>query len=138
MSAERAWNGMRELVLGNDRRADVSAELDMSFARVKALRYVAGRAMTGRELASVMGVDPPYVTVIVDDLEGRGLVERTPHPTDRRAKVIAATAAGRRAADKAGKLLSEPPAALRALPAEDLAALDRIVSALLDATEDEG
>jgi DNA-binding MarR family transcriptional regulator len=54
-------------------------------------------------------------------------VERTPHPTDRRAKLIRLTDDGRRAAQEADRILGEPPAALRSLPAEDLAALDRIL-----------
>ncbi len=130
-----AWAGLRELVLDHDRRREVTDALDLSFARVKALRRLAARPSTGRELAAALGADPPYVTLIVDDLEQRGLVERTPHPTDRRAKVVRATPAGRRAADQAERILGEPPAALRALPAGDLAALDRIVTTLLrDAT----
>ncbi|HEY6761463.1 MAG TPA: MarR family transcriptional regulator [Baekduia sp.] len=130
MSAEETWVALRELVMGHDRRREVSEAMGMSFARVKALRYVAARAMTGRELATEMATDPPFITVIVDDLERRGLVERTPHPTDRRAKVITVTPAGRRAAQKAEKILSSPPDALRALPPEDLAALARIAAAL--------
>jgi DNA-binding MarR family transcriptional regulator len=38
------------------------------------------------------------VTGIVDRLEARGLVERQPDPADRRVKVAAATAEGRRVA----------------------------------------
>lgn len=136
MSAERAWEGMRSLVLTNDRRGDVSELLGMSFVRVKALRYVAGRAMTGRELATVLATDPPFVSVIIDDLEERGLVARTPHPTDRRAKMITVTPAGRGLADQAGRMLAAPPAALRALPPDDLAALDRIIATLSAASDD--
>jgi DNA-binding MarR family transcriptional regulator len=102
----------------------------MSFGRVKVLRRVAVQASTGRELAQHAGVEPPYVSVMVDDLEQRGLVERTPHPTDRRAKVVRATAAGRRAAAQAERLLLTPPASFADLPAEDLAALERILAAL--------
>jgi len=134
--AERAWRAMGDLVLDNDRQRAVSEALGVSFARLKALRRVAWKPMTGRELADAIGTDPPHVSLIVDELESKGLVERTPHPTDRRAKIVTVTAAGRRAAQKAERMLFEPPAALRALPAEDLAALDRIVAALL-AAEDE-
>jgi DNA-binding MarR family transcriptional regulator len=130
VSAERTWQELRDLVLGADRRAEVSDALGMSFARVKALRHLLERPMTGRELAADLGTDPPFVSVMVDDLEQRGLVARTPHPTDGRAKLIAVTPAGRRAAKKANKILGEPPAALRALPSEDLATLERIVAAL--------
>jgi len=130
--AAQAWRGIRALVLDNDRRGDVATALELSFARVKLLRHVAVRPATGRELAAALGVDPPYVTVMLDDLERRGLIERTPHPTDRRAKVVRPTAAGRRTAQKADRLLETPPAALRALPADDLAALARIVAVLTE------
>ncbi|WCB95899.1 hypothetical protein DSM104299_04650 [Baekduia alba] len=136
-AAERVWRSMGDLVLDNDRLRAVSDALGLSFARLKALRRLAWRPMTGRELAAELGTDPPHITVIVDELEKKGLVERTPHPTDRRAKILKVTPAGRRAAAKAERMLGAPPAAVRALPPEDLAALDRIVAALL-AAQDEG
>jgi DNA-binding MarR family transcriptional regulator len=136
VSVELTWQELRDLVLGADRRRDVTDALGMSFARVKALRHLLERPMTGRELATDLSTDPPFVTVMVDDLEQRGLVERTPHPTDRRAKLVTLTPAGRKAANKANRILGEPPPALRELPAEDLAALERIVAALRGAATD--
>ena len=52
-------------------------------------------AMTPRELADAERVQPPTMTKIVAKLEERGLVERTPHPTDRRQVILAATSEGR-------------------------------------------
>jgi DNA-binding MarR family transcriptional regulator len=134
--AERTWRSMSDLVLDNDRQRAVSEALGVSFARLKALRRVAWRPMTGRELADAIGTDPPHVSLIVGELERKGLVERTPHPTDRRAKIVTVTPAGRRAAQKAERMLGEPPAALRALAPDDLAALDRIVGTLIAAQEE--
>jgi DNA-binding MarR family transcriptional regulator len=48
-----------------------------------------------RDLAAVLGLDPSQVVLLVDDLAAGGLVERRPSPSDRRAKLVAATAAGR-------------------------------------------
>jgi DNA-binding MarR family transcriptional regulator len=126
----RVWRTLSTLVHNDDRRAKVADALGMSFARVKALRHLAQAPATGRELAALLATDPPFVTVIVDDLEQRGLVKREPHPTDRRAKLVRATAAGRKAAEQAERLLDEPPDALRALPPKDLAALERILARL--------
>jgi DNA-binding MarR family transcriptional regulator len=134
--AERAWRSMQDLILDNDQQRAVSEALDMSFARIKALRRLAWKPMTGRQLADALGTDPPHVSLIVDELEQKGLVARTPHPTDRRAKIVTVTPAGRRAAQKAERMLGEPPAALRALPAQELATLDRIVAALLAAQDE--
>lgn len=52
-------------------------------------------AMTPRELADIERVRPPTMTKIVAKLEDRGLVQRTPHPTDGRQVILAATPEGR-------------------------------------------
>ncbi|SCG62793.1 DNA-binding transcriptional regulator, MarR family [Micromonospora halophytica] len=52
-------------------------------------------ALTPRELADIERVQPPTMTKIVAKLEERGLVQRTPHPTDGRQVILAATAGGR-------------------------------------------
>jgi DNA-binding MarR family transcriptional regulator len=52
-------------------------------------------ALTPRELADVERVQPPTMTKIVAKLEERGLVRRSPHPTDGRQVILAATEAGR-------------------------------------------
>src|SRR5215510_12612189 len=48
-------------------------------------------ALTPRELAEAERVQPPTMTKIVAKLEDRGLVQRTPHPTDGRQVILAAT-----------------------------------------------
>ena len=65
-------------------------------------------------------------------------MRREPHPTDRRAKLVRVTAAGKRAAEKAERVLYLPPEALLALPAEDLEALDRVVAKLKDSDPEPG
>jgi DNA-binding MarR family transcriptional regulator len=126
--ATLAWRAMCALVLDHDRRQAVADALDLSFGRIKLLRRLSGGPATLRELAARLGVDPPYVTVMVDDLERRGLVERAPHPTDRRAKIVELTASGRRAVKRAERALDEPPAALRALDPADLERLTELLS----------
>lgn len=51
--------------------------------------------ITQRQLAATMGLDPSQIVALVDDLEKRGLVHRTPDPTDRRNKLVGATEQGR-------------------------------------------
>lgn len=128
--ARRAWRAMSDIVLDHDRKAAASEALGLSFARVRALRQLAAQPHTLRALAERLLADPPYVTLIVDDLEERGLVQRMPHPEDRRAKLVQLTAAGRAAATRADGILDEPPAALRDVPAEDLAVLLRVLERL--------
>jgi DNA-binding MarR family transcriptional regulator len=136
--AGSAWQAMRTLVLElNDRRAVVSAEIGLSFVRIKALGKLARAPMTMRDLAAALGIDAPYTTVVVDDLEERGLAERRPDPEDRRRKIVAILPAGARLSRRAQQLLHVPPPALAALAADDLAALDRILHAALDAAAEQ-
>ena len=128
--ARRAWRAMSDLVLDHDRKVAVSEALGLSWTRSLALRRLAERPLTLRALADRLAADPAYVTLMVDDLEERGLVQRLPHPEDRRAKLVQLTAAGRAAAERADAILDEPPAALRDVPGADLAALVRVLERL--------
>lgn len=130
--AARAWQAMRALVLDHyDRRKKVCDALSMSFIRAKALRLIAGGPMTMRELAAALGTDPPYTTVVVDDLERRGLVTRTVRAGDRRSKIVSITPSGTGQARVAERILNDAPRPMRELPADDLRALDRILGGLL-------
>jgi DNA-binding MarR family transcriptional regulator len=128
--ARRAWRAMTEIALHHDRKMAVSEALGLSWARVLALRRLAKQPQTLSALAEQLAADRPYVTLIVDDLEARGLVQRMPHPEDRRAKLVQLTVAGKAAAERAEEILDEPPPALRDVPAEDLAALLRVLERL--------
>ncbi|MET8084042.1 MarR family transcriptional regulator [Micromonospora sp. NPDC005197] len=74
---------------------------DLTVTQVSALTSLrlAG-AMTPRELADVERVQPPTMTKIVAKLEDRGLVQRTPHPTDGRQVILAATEGGQAVLDQ--------------------------------------
>ena len=129
-AASEAWQAMADLVLNNERRREVSEEVGLSFGKIRALRRIARRPMAMSELASLLTVDPPNLTPVVDDLERAGLVERQPHPTDRRVKLVVATAQGAALAQTADAILARPPARLSALPAEELEDLVRILALL--------
>jgi DNA-binding MarR family transcriptional regulator len=108
------------------RRAQTSTALGMSETRVEALRMVAAapEPLTMGQLAARLHTDRPYASVVVDDLERHGLVARRPHPTDRRLRMVSATAEGRRVAARAEAALGGYRERLRALPPAELAALD--------------
>ena len=125
--AREAWLLMSDLVLDHQRRRAVAEASGMTFSRVRAVRRVARSPLAMGELAEALSMDRPNVTVLVDDLEDRGLVRRVPHPTDRRAKVVQATRKGQALARRAEEILATPPAALRELDAQDVAALHRIL-----------
>jgi DNA-binding MarR family transcriptional regulator len=130
--ATRAWQSMRSLVLElHDRRQAVSEAVGMSYLRAKALRQLTYGPLAMRDLAAELAIDPPYTTVIVDDLEQRGLVRRELNPADRRSKLVRITPAGRAVARKAHQVTSAPPAPLAALSDKELATLDRILQQLV-------
>ena len=68
---------------------------DLTIAQLSALTSLelAG-ALSPRELADVERVRPPTMTKIIGKLEERGLVRRTPHPTDGRLVIISPTERG--------------------------------------------
>jgi len=76
------------------RQARPIGDLTTSQLSVLTSLQLAG-ALTPRELADIERVQPPTMTKIVGKLEERGLVARTPHPTDRRQVILAPTEAGR-------------------------------------------
>lgn len=71
------------------------ADHSLSATQYAALRTVSRRAaMTPGELAEHEKVQPPSMTRVIAALEERGLLTRSPHPTDRRQVVLSLTAAG--------------------------------------------
>jgi DNA-binding MarR family transcriptional regulator len=125
-----AWRALSELALDRERKIAVANALGLSWTRVLALRRLAVKAQTQRELAQQLSADQPYVTLMVDDLERRGLVQRKRHPTDRRAKLVQLTSAGRAAAAKADGILDEPPEELLGVSNADLEAVLRVLNRL--------
>jgi MarR family transcriptional regulator, transcriptional regulator for hemolysin len=70
---------------------------------------VLATALTGEytqsEIARMVGLDKTTMVVTVDELEAAGLAERRPSRTDRRARVIAVTDAGREKVREADEVL---------------------------------
>lgn len=126
-AAREAVSSMSSLVLDGQRKREVSERTGVSFGKMRALRRIAGDPMSMRELAGLLGMDPPNLTTVVDDLERSGLVERQAHPTDGRIKLVVATARGEELARQADEILERAPVGLLELPDDDLAHLVRIL-----------
>jgi DNA-binding MarR family transcriptional regulator len=60
---------------------------------------------TQSDIARLVGLDKTTMVVTMDELEAAGLAERRPSGTDRRARVIAVTDAGKRKVKQADKVL---------------------------------
>jgi DNA-binding MarR family transcriptional regulator len=113
-----------------DWRRVASEKTGLPFGRLRALRQLSGAALTLSELAERMGTDAPSATVIVNDLERRGLAERQPHPTNKRAKLVSLTPEGKEVVARARREMEKMPAAFSAIAASDLAAFERVVEAI--------
>ena len=94
----RRWPARRQLAVAlRDAITRVNRRLrqtrpigDLTIAQISALQSLdAAGALTPRELAEAERVQPPTMTRIVARLEERGLVQRTPHPTDGRQVILA-------------------------------------------------
>ncbi|GAB2871238.1 MarR family winged helix-turn-helix transcriptional regulator [Streptomyces mayteni] len=83
-----------------------AGRLGLTAPQAVALRELSG-PMTVSELAERMTCEPSNATFVVDKLEGRGLLERRPHPTDRRAKWLVLTANGTGLRERLLELLAE-------------------------------
>jgi MarR family transcriptional regulator, transcriptional regulator for hemolysin len=62
---------------------------------------------TQTQLANILGLDKTTMMVALDELEREGLAERRPVPSDRRARLVAVTADGRKLLRKADKAFGE-------------------------------
>lgn len=65
----------------------------------------ANPSLTAGQLAKALAVTPPNITMWLDRLEARGLIERERSTTDRRAQHVRTTRLGSSTAEKASKLL---------------------------------
>lgn len=132
---ERAWALMHQFVEAQNRRGQLAEALGFRLGggRGKVLLQLRNGPVTLGELAEAQGFDAPYTTLIVDKLEAHGLVERRPHPDDRRRKLVALTASGVAAIETADAVLRRPPSAMESLPAKDLEKLTSLLTRLLEA-----
>jgi DNA-binding MarR family transcriptional regulator len=90
------------------------------------------------ELARRAGVTKQAMMVVVDELEVRGLVRRTPDPEDGRAKVVRLTARGRTLAAECRRAVAAVEArARRTLGGRRYESLRETLDLLLEAEEEE-
>jgi DNA-binding MarR family transcriptional regulator len=132
VSATDVWRQLVSLVMDHrgDWRRSVAAATGLPFSRVRALWRLTDRPLTLAELADSMLIDAPAATVAVNDLERRGLVRRTPHPTNRRAKLVALTDEGLRMVGIARGVVDNPPPGVTTLPPGELAHLARVLDTI--------
>jgi DNA-binding MarR family transcriptional regulator len=107
---------------------------DITPGQSRALRVLAKHGdMRLNHLSEHLRIAPRSTTEVVDALEERGLVERRPDPTDRRATRVTLTERGSGVADDLRKAAwAEADRSFAALDPEDRRTLARILRALQD------
>jgi DNA-binding MarR family transcriptional regulator len=72
------------------------------------LRFLAKLEGTSQQgMSEMLHIPPSRMVAVVDQLESRGLVERRPNPTDRRARALHLTSAGREMLGRALKAATD-------------------------------
>jgi MarR family transcriptional regulator, transcriptional regulator for hemolysin len=104
--------GFRVSRIARRLRQAVDAELGaygLTEATWRPLAYVGrlGAGVRQKELATALGIEGPSLVRLLDNLERRGLIERREDETDRRARGIYLTPAGRELAIRVAKLGGE-------------------------------
>lgn len=120
-----------ELVQGIHERVVAAGFDDLRPAHGFAFARISHGGATTAELGEHLGVTKQAAAQLVDELVRKGYVERTPHPTDARARLLRLTERGwacTRAADAAAVAAVAPYR--EALGAERFAALVRDLGAL--------
>ncbi len=86
---------------------------------------------TQAALATAIGADKTRIIPVLDELQERGLIERTTDPADRRARYLSLTPAGRKVRDSAQAAIQAKEEILLAqLPAADRRVFLRALEAL--------
>jgi DNA-binding MarR family transcriptional regulator len=83
----------------HERRIEATLEASQTVAQALAVLDGAGEPLTPSQISERMLVSSATMTSLLDTLEQRGWVRRTPNPDDRRSLLIEITEAGRATAD---------------------------------------
>ena len=110
------------------------ADLGLTGSEINALANLAdGRGRSVSELGRAAGTRPTTLTSVLDRLERRGLITRSPRLGDRRGVLVELTASGRQAAATIRHAITGiEQHALGPLPAETIAALRTALQALTE------
>jgi MarR family transcriptional regulator for hemolysin len=120
----------------SNKLAAALAEVDMTPRMQCVLVHALERERTQIQLAALADLDKTTMVSTVDELERRGLAERRPSATDRRARIIAVTEKGRLAAGEGQQIVDRVhKAALDALAGIDRKAFAEALALLLESPE---
>ena len=131
MAAVTSVMRAQQLLIG--RLNDALKPFGLSFARYEALMLLLFSRTGSLPLGKIgerLQVHATSVTNIIDGLERDGFVRRVPHATDRRTTLAEITTSGRRAAERATKVLNDTNFFTEPLSADELDTLTRTIESL--------
>ncbi len=126
------WSAMQAYVKDHTRESTLQRAVGLGpgVGLIKVLQLLRAGPRSLVEIADAKGIDAGYATVLADKLESRGLLQRKPHPDDRRRKLVALTPAGMEILDRVDAILAEPPPGFARLSPDDLDDLRRLFDRL--------
>jgi len=120
--------GRLGFITSHEHQIEATAEFGVSPGDLKALtRLSSGQGESMSTLATTWRCDASTVTWIVNRLEQRGLVERQPHKTDRRVKVVALMKVGEKLRKQLHDQGERRPKAFETLSSSELETLHQLV-----------
>lgn len=130
--ADQVWQVMAAVVFEHRDgwKRSVVEQSGLPFSRIRVLRRVAIRPMTAKQLAEATAMDAPATTVVINDLEERGLVVRETDPANRRCKQVSPTVAGRAMVERINRVDDPAPSVFGNLDDADLRALGDLLDRL--------
>lgn len=95
-------------IYASSRFAKRIAAIDLHPPQFRVLNMVdVAEGQSQQAIGEAIGAPPSRMVAIVDELEQAGLVERRPHPSDRRIRALYLTAKGRKLLGRGRKLAAE-------------------------------
>lgn len=115
------------------------APMSLSAKQWRALVTIKSGAISQRELTGSTGIDRTTMVSVLDELEDRGLVQRTRAAEDRRRYVLTLTASGRSTLQKAQRaIVKRETELLEPLSKAERDTLHELVSRVMDHAKAEG
>jgi DNA-binding MarR family transcriptional regulator len=109
------------------------APFGLTFSRFEVLAllfFARANSLPMGKIGARLQVHPTSVTSLVNRLVADGLVERTPHPTDRRTTLVRLTPAGRRLAPKCANALEAAGFGLDGLTPAEASDVTTVITSL--------
>ena len=107
----------------------------MRYNALSTLRFSPEGRPMGRVAWGLM-IHPATVTAVIDHLEKAGLVERRPHPDDRRAILVVITKRGVEVADEATRVLTEGQFGVDGVSPSDARAITKALTPIRESAGD--